>query len=129
MGGAQFAGVTQLLPLGVSQDQARAALDSMQRVLNGNLPSKAHESLKLARDAFAWKEYHTSTKFLLCAITNSIKQCMPDGWILNSAKPPNLLAPKSVTGERFEYLSDEMKLRDDLKHLKTQLSTIVGPWI
>lgn len=114
MSGHQFSGVTQLLPLGISADQAALALQSLQQALGGKVPTKAHEPLKLARDQFAWKEFRTSTKFLLCALANSLKQMLGDRWSLASCRPGNLLAPKSTTGERYKFLEEEFAERADM---------------
>ena len=114
MSGHQFSGVTQLLPLGISADQAALALQSLQQALGGKVPTKAHEPLKLARDQFAWREFRTSTKFLLCALANSLKQMLGDSWSLAGCRPGNLLAPKSTTGERYKFLEEEFAERADM---------------
>lgn len=114
MSGHQFAGVTQLLPLGISSEQAALALQSLQQALGGKVPTKAHEPLKLARDQFAWREFRTSTKFLLCAVANSLKQMLGEKWSLLSCRPGNLLAPKGTTGERYKFLPEELAERADM---------------
>lgn len=115
MCGRQFAGVTQLLPLGTTQEQATAALQSMVKVLNGQLPQSSHEKLKIARDTWVWREFRSSTKFLLQAIGNSLKQVMPDSFSLMSCKPDNILAPASIRGTRCMYLPEELELKPELK--------------
>ena len=119
MGGCQFSGATQLLPLGASPEQCDLALGSLITNLKGQIPTTGHCELKLARNAFAWKEFRTSTKNLLCAIANSLRQYLPDGWSLANCKPHNLLAPMSPTGERVQYLPEELNLRPELKDMDT----------
>ncbi len=114
MQGYQFSGAVQLLPLGASAEQSEAALASLIATLKGQLPSAAHHELKIAREAFAWKDHRVSTKNLLCAMANSLKQYLSDSWTLNSCRPSNLLAPRSVTGERFQYMKEELP-----KHLQS----------
>lgn len=111
LGGRQFSGATQLLPLGVSSEQASAALESLTAALKGSLPESGHHELKLARDVWSWKDYRVSTKNLLSALANSLKQYMPESWNLSLCKPQNLLAPRCASGERVQYLPDEVKLR------------------
>ena len=79
--------------------------------LGGRIPETGHENLKLARDVMAWREYRTSTKNLLCAISNCLQQSMPSGWTMVNCKPPKPLAPQGVTGERYPYLVQEQKLK------------------
>ncbi len=110
MGNKQFSGPIQLLPIGASSEQAESAMKSLVRNLGGVIPSTGHEKLKLARDAFAWQEYRTSTKNLLCAMGNSLQQVMPEGWSLAQCKPGNLLGPRSADGERIPYLTEEKEL-------------------
>ena len=109
--GTQFAGATQLLPIGASAEQAEEALASLLKSLGGRIPETGHEKLKLARDYMAWREYRTSTKNLLCALSNCLQQSMPSGWTMVNCKPPNPLAPRGVTGERYPYLIQEQNLR------------------
>lgn len=97
-----------MLPLGASTEQSEAALASLIAVLKGQLPSAAHHELKIARDTFAWKHYRVSTKNLLSAMANSLKQYLSDSWTLNSCTPSNLLAPAGTTGERFQYMKEEL---------------------
>lgn len=118
MGSSQFAGTTQLLPLGASSDQAQQALAALAKHLGGKIPVYGHERLKLAREAMVWKEYRASTKNLLAALTNSLMQCMPQGWNLSLLKPSNLLAPCGKHGERHSYLQQEQAFRADLAALK-----------
>ena len=118
MAGMQFAGVTQLLPMGVSSQQAALALEAFLKVLDGKVPQKGHEALKIAKSNMMWQEYRTSTKNLLCAIANSLKQVLPDSWNLSHAKPPNQLRPRGVAGERFFYLPEEMVERKDPEHFQ-----------
>lgn len=108
--GMQFAGVTQLLPMGASSSQATAALASMEQALKGSFPTAAHENLKLQRDVMAWKEYRSSTKHLVCAIANSLKMSLPDGFTLKWCQPENILAPASSGGQRHMYLAEELAL-------------------
>lgn len=117
MSGHQFAGVTQLLPLGISSEQAALALQSLQQAMGGKVPTKAHEPLKIARDQFAWREFRTSTKFLLCALANSLKQMLGEKWSLSNCKPANVLAPKGTTGERYKFLPEECAERADMTGL------------
>ncbi len=107
-----------MLPLGATAEQSESALKSLVKALDGQVPSGGSQGLKLARDAFMWKEYRSSTKQLLCAVANSLRQFMPENWNLSSLKPPNLLAPRSVTGERFMYLKEECDVRADLSDLQ-----------
>lgn len=111
LGGHQFTGATQLLPLGASAEQAEAAIESLEQALKGQLPSSGHHQLKLARDAFAWKDFRVSTKTLLCALANALKQYMPESWTLGHCKPQNLLAPRGPNGERVKYLKEETCVR------------------
>lgn len=97
------------MPFGVSKEQAAAALESMAKALGGSVPL-AHETLKLNRDAMAWREYRSSTKFLLCALANSLQQCMPDGFSLKRCIPDNILAPSGRDGIRCFYLPEELVL-------------------
>lgn len=107
--GMQFAGITQLMPFGVSKEQAAAALQSMAKALGGSVPL-AHETLKLSRDSMAWQQYRSSTKFLLRALANSLQQCMPDGFSLKQCIPDNILAPSGSNGTRCFYLPEELAL-------------------
>ena len=108
MQGHQFSGATQMLPLGASAEQSAAALASMIRALQGELPKSGHHALKLTRETFAWKEYRVATKNWLCALANSLKQYLPPDWTLAKCRPGNLLAPHSTTGDRVAYLKEEI---------------------
>lgn len=99
--------------MGASAEQTEAALASLEEALKGQLPSSGHHQLKLARDAFAWKDFRVSTKTLLCAMANSLKQYMPDSWNLSNCKPQNMLAPRGSHGERVKYLPEETCVRPD----------------
>lgn len=115
MGGCQFSGATQLLPMGATNDQADAAVKSLVESLKGELPTTGHHELKLARDVWSWKEYRTSTKTLLQSIANALKQYLPESWSLAHCKPKNLLAPKGQYGDRVEYLKEELVLRPEMQ--------------
>lgn len=116
MDGFQFAGATQMLPLGASAEQSEETIQSLIESLGGKVPNKG-ERLKLTRETFVWKEYRTSTKQHLCAMVNSLRQFLPQGWNLNMARPGNLLSPKTSTGERCKYLPEEVALIEDKKDM------------
>ena len=116
MAGHQFSGVTQLLPFGQASEVAEEALESFLKALGGKVPLTAHEPMKLARDAFAWQQYRTSTKQLLLALGNALQQVMPQSFSFLSAKPSNLLAPRGP-GERYQYLPEELVLQNGMAGL------------
>lgn len=98
--GKQFAGATQLLPIGISDDEAAGALKAFCNALqkmysqNGDIP-------KLPADSFRWKEFRTPTKNLLVAVSNALIQAMPEGFNLQKCIPSRLLVPRSTQGERI----------------------------
>lgn len=98
--GTQFAGPTQILPLGVSHEIAQKALAALQEFLKGGIPAKPVAQLGNTLDAMKWREYRTSTKHLLVGLANSIQQVMPEGWSLQACCPENALVPCPVACSR-----------------------------
>ena len=81
--GTQFAGATQLLPIGASPEQAEAAFSSLMKSLGGRIPETGHVNLKLARARIS---------FVLSATAYN-NLCLPDGpWLI--ASPPILWHPR-----------------------------------
>lgn len=101
--------------MGPTVEQSEAAVQSMAKALQGAVPDGGDHSVKIARDTWMWKEYRSSTKQLICALTNSLRQYLPDHWTLASLKPGNLLAPRTSHGERVMFLRCELEtVRDDM---------------
>ncbi|OLP83796.1 Protein-S-isoprenylcysteine O-methyltransferase [Symbiodinium microadriaticum] len=111
MGGCQFAGATQLLSAtGSSSSEIVEAAASMASALQDQVPAKKSDVI-VSKDTFKFKEYRTATKTVLCGITNSLKQCLPDDWTLLSARPANLLVPAGPDGRRCCMTPAEARAR------------------
>eukprot|EP00435_Cladocopium_sp_Y103_P021196 s1017_g5.t1 len=103
----QWAGPTQVLPLGPTAEEAAKALETLRVYLGGRIPAKPVSQISANLDAFKWKEYRTSTKNLLVAFANSIQQVMPKGFSLKSCVPPNPLLPMKPTETRAKLTEGE----------------------
>ena len=111
MGGCQFAGATQLLSAtGSSSSEIVEAAASMASALQDQVPAKKSDVI-VSKDTFKFKEYRTATKTVLCGITKSLKQCLPDDWTLLSARPANLLVPAGPDGRRCCMTPAEARAR------------------
>lgn len=108
-GEIQFSGATQLLPQGISNEQSALALQAFAKVVSGKMPAAASRP-DLPKDTFAWKEFRTATKMVLCAVANSLQQALPGNWTLASCAPTNPLVPRSIHCDRLPLLTEEKKV-------------------
>ena len=98
--GRQFAGATQLLPVGLKEDQRKDATKAFAEALKV-MYTQNGETPKLPQGTFKWKEFRTPTKNLLMAISNSIMQAMPAGFNMSKCIPSRPLVPRGNQGERI----------------------------
>ena len=111
LGGTHFAGPTQLLQSNTcSLDEARVAAESLASGLEGRIPQDALQRVRFPQDCFRFKEYRSSTKYLLNGLANSIQQVMHEGWSFASCRPPNPLRARDKCSERLLLDRAEMQL-------------------
>lgn len=112
--GYQWAGPTQLLPQNgsVSDEQSLTAAREFSQTLktHGGIPESASQCVRVAPDSFRWKEFRTATKNVLCALGNALANSLPPGFNMAACRPPNVLVPAGIHGERFSLLEDEKKI-------------------
>lgn len=106
--GCQFAGPTQLLPLGVGQQQAEEALRALRDYLGGKIPNKPFSGETAGLADFRWRESRTATKNMLAGVANCIQQLMPKGWTMKNMVPSNCLLPRSPIQSREKMTEAEM---------------------
>lgn len=98
--GCQFAGATQLLPTGLTEDQKQQALEAFNKAVkvmyshHGKVPA-------LPQGSFAWKEFRVPTKNLLAAVSNCLAASMPEGFNLQKCVPSRPLLPRSSQADRI----------------------------
>eukprot|EP00435_Cladocopium_sp_Y103_P061586 s902_g23.t1 len=113
--GRQFAGATQLLPTGLTEEQKQKALEAFNKAVKV-MYSQSGKVPALPQGTFAWKEFRVPTKNLLMAISNCLIASMPDGFNLQKCVPSRPLVPRSSQADRIE-----------LDNLEKE-SMGLGPW-
>lgn len=112
-GNTQWAGATQILPTGLSQEQGRLALENFSKAFQLQFKKWGSEDdskpVALPKDIFKWKEFRTPTKNLLIAIANSLQVTLPTGWSFSDCVPTQLLVPRTSDGERVLMIPAEKK--------------------
>ena len=82
---------------------------------------KPAKELGASADAFKWKEYRSSTKQLLVALSNGLSQSMPDKFNLLAFRPDPILKPCPMSATRIALTHLEKVAQgidpEDAKHL------------
>ena len=126
MGGYHFSGATQLLPAnGSSKQEAKLAAQSLAAAVSGRLPDDASQLVRMSPATFAFREFRTPTKNLLCSLANALQQVMPEGWSLQDTKPGNPLRPRDIGCERLKLEQEELSL---LKSSQASAQTLYFVW-
>lgn len=107
--GKQFAGATQLLPTGLSEDQNAAALEAFCKAY-ATMYFQIDQTPKLPKDTFRWQQFRQPTKNLLTALCNSLVQMMPPGFSLQKCVPRRVLIPRGNQSDRFRLDEAEKKM-------------------
>lgn len=108
MDGRQFAGSMQMLSASTaSASEAADAAKSFGEALQHELPETGRARVEIHKGSFAFKQFRTKTKQMLCAVANSLQQALPTGFTLLQAKPSHELLPCGPHGQRFRLMPQE----------------------